>query len=403
MMDLQKLSLSSKKNIVALGTFLVCFAYFSGAKHDYIEYMLQWDLVLKLKNPWLYPDYSFTRNAYGPAHLLYALFFGLHSLGPKMVGVFCYLGLVFWFSQRFAKIFEKNPSLYNASLLYLFSPFFLVCVFYNGDIDVHVAFWVLLSLIFMDREKEVLSGISLALATCLKFFPLAFVLILGVKRNFRIRPKFILAFGATCGLLFAACYWFWGDHVLVPIYFAKDRPPKLLSIFYYLEGDYSPLALMTNRIKLQALSLPLMAISGLAVQLLSWRKNLDHAFSCLLMSFAALLWYKVGHTQFYITPALLYAYWHLQQMEAYDASYSDVKNLNRAGTILIGWLSGFTLAYAWTGQFNFYPWRWMREVCSPIHFFVIVWVLLKLWQWVMRHKISASKEEVAHEQALVLP
>ena len=269
---------------IQLGIIFVFLSFFSGIHHDYIEYIGQWQHFISGANPWLNADGTFNGNAYGPTHLLYAGFYMLHPLAPKVIGAISYIGTVMWLLHRFSKLFFTNPDLKKASLFYLFSPFFLLSVFYNGDLDMHVCFFVMLSLIFLERDYEITSGFFLALAIGLKFFPIAYLPLLAYKKGFSFRFKLIASTTLVCLLMFGLCYAKWDIGVFAPFLFAGNREPKLLSIFRYLEGTFNPFVWMGYHLNLQVLSLPLMAISALWVLWLTWRQKLDTALSCLLMT-----------------------------------------------------------------------------------------------------------------------
>ena len=71
---------------------------------------------------------------------------------------------------------------------------------------------------------------------------------------------------STCGLIaagMAAAYVVWGEAVFYPLLLGTKRGPKLMSIFAYLVGDYSPLPRLGLHIEDPTTpSLPLMVLGA---------------------------------------------------------------------------------------------------------------------------------------------
>lgn len=365
------LSVLKQNSLLLLAGFgFLIFGYLTGAKHDYPEYMKQWQQIIDFDDPWLLNGKEFYGNAYGPTHLIYAIFFAIHSLLPKLLAAteHCF---VFYLLQLLFK--NSRPLL----LWVFFSPFFLLTVFFYADVDAHLGFFLILSFILLDLGRGFAAGIFLALATCLKFFPFAYLPIMAFDAKRRFRWLFVSSALLGIAALFGTSFALWGDSVLVPLFYAGQRPAKLLSIFAFLDGPHSFLSLHSARA-----SSYLMISSAFFVYAFYWFKRREGLFCAVLLTLLIFLFYKVGHPQFYVSAVYLYIYWLLKK------GVRQVFEIRTAEKVFFIWLSLITLLHKWMGAFNAAPWVHIRTELGLIHALLLCWLIWELYQ---REALQASR------------
>src|ERR1700676_5050334 len=112
---------------------LLTVGFLTGARYDYVDYMVQWTRVLAGENPWLVNP----GNAYGVGHQILALLFYVHPLAPTLLFICCWFG-------SFVIVFEagrRDATVGLRTFLALFAtPFFVVLVCIYGVEDALVTF-----------------------------------------------------------------------------------------------------------------------------------------------------------------------------------------------------------------------------------------------------------------------
>jgi hypothetical protein len=330
---------SSRSRWAYLG-FLLLAAFVTGARSDYRRYIDQWQWIAWGHDPWSFPAPSL--NAYGPLHVLSALPAAIHPLVPKLLFVVGWIVLGFFLESAWRSTQGSEPDRLGLWFWWA-SPYFLTEVVYNGHFDVVAAAFAALAIAWRDR-RPFRAGLMLSCGILLKFIPLLILPFVLVERG---KWRWRLLAGASVGLAvgFGACALRWGTTFLEPILFAAERPSSLMSVFRFLSGELSPLR-PVGIDDLDALSLPLMAITGLAIGLFHLRAGWTSEGGALATVCLVLALYKVGHQQFYAVALVLLAAWMTQQARPWP------KRLRwSAGTYVI-WHAAFAVLYKWTGGFD---------------------------------------------------
>lgn len=352
-------------------TLLLILTIVSGYKHDYTAYVKQWQLIWEGWDPWLFPDFTPTGNAYGPAFLLLSPIAAIHPLAPKTLMALSFILTATWIiSKKLNHSSYCNKKKLTDFWLFLFSPYIIIQCFYYVDIDVLVAVLCIIAIQACKEHKYNLSGLCLAFSALLKFFPIVMLPFLSINGK-KINWALIISTLSTILLAFIFCYYLWGENVFYPLTFASAREPKLLSLFRALSGKFSPFTYFWPQLNPANLSLPLMAISGTALFLYHLKKPFSPTGGSLLALITVLGWYKVGHHQFYLV-VLLMAFLYIHEGD---------RNAHQKPLVCFNiWLSLFSLMYIWTGSFNFAPWQPVKEVLGYIHFGFLVWLYFTFWK-----------------------
>ena len=145
--------------ILAASTLAVMVTIYGGIRHDQLDYVMQWQLVLDGADPWS------TNNAYGPLHNAFALLLPIKDIAPKLLTAFAFLlanGMLL-INLIATRPFEAWRATYfialGANLLVL------VCAFWFGLNDAFVAALVIGAILARREGAMVLAGLLLGLAT----------------------------------------------------------------------------------------------------------------------------------------------------------------------------------------------------------------------------------------------
>ena len=272
---------------------MIWLALATGAQHDYIYYLDQWDLVLSGANPWG------TENAYGPLHNVLAYLRRFGPLAPKMLIILSFLVANGFLLREIFALRDGRP-LYGFYLLIVPTNFLVISMaFTYGLNDGLVAALVVFALIARYRGYFVIPGCFLGLAVLLKFYPIILVPMFALDAGrFRWRLIFAAAAITIAGMTFAAVVW--GDAIFRPFTMAAERGPTLLSIlaslsfFPFLIGGQGVLDFLLKA------NVVFVAFVALLSTLISWKLRIHWLEASVLGLLAVLLTYKVGHQQFYL-------------------------------------------------------------------------------------------------------
>jgi hypothetical protein len=223
----------------------------------------------------------------------------------------------------------------------------------------------------------------------LKFVPLLILPFVLVERG---RWRWRLLVGTAVGLAvgFGACALRWGTTFLEPIRFAANRPASLMSVFRFLSGELSPLRPFGIS-DVDWLSLPLMAVAGVAIGAVHLRARWTTEGGALVAVCLLLSLYKVGHRQFYALALVLLALWMMRQPRPWPL------RLRRSAATYVIWLAGFAVLYKWTNGFDDTPLR--EGVSGLVNLALTIWLIAE----VARQESAARHFGLTTEERARLP
>jgi len=324
---------------VLIATLFWCYiAIRTGARLDYTQYLIQWDMVLSGE---VMPWGEHSRNAYGPLYNLLAPLIRLDAYLPKCLFVFAWAwSSVFLVGQSYRRSGQPLDAWMMAFVM-LVSPFFAVLIAHYGFFDILPAGLILMAVHLRTKDRDGWAGAALAAAVLLKYYPLAVLPFLMLDGR-KLRLKLLISCLGLIGLGMLASFAWWGDSTLHPLMFASDRESKWLSVFRVLRGPYSPLKLFMEDPNADALSVPAMILFGGGLWLWCWLRRVPVVPACIAGLAIGLQFYKVGHVQFQMSVILLIGY-------AF-ATGQLLSSRHRAalisGLAYLGWLTVFVLVYA---------------------------------------------------------
>ncbi len=295
---------------VAIATVLTAMAvaYLSGARHDYVAYVQQWELILSGGNPWS----AVAGNAYGPAYNLLACLFAFHPLLPKMAFVLSWQISSWYLVYQLARRGASLPWLIFWLTALPFNPLFWSFGVIYGSVDSLVAALCLIALAYHQTGRCSVATMVLALAALTKIYPIVFAPFLALDGR-RINWHFLATFSALVAAGFALSFLMWGESTFHSIMHNSGRGSKMLSIFRFLRGDAVPWVDDVDH-----LSLPAMAIGGGLVFFLAWKWRLPAISGVLAGILVTLLLYKVGHQQFFLVVPLVAGLWYAHRLPHSD-------------------------------------------------------------------------------------
>lgn len=348
--------------IVVVSALAVIVAIYSGVQHDYLDYRLQWRLVLDLKDPWS------TNSAYGPLHNAFALLVPIHELVPKVVTA---CALLLANGLLLLRLLAARPIMeWRATYAIAFGGNILVLVsgFLFGLNDAFVAALILGAVLARLDGRIVLAGILLGLATLDKYYPALLVPFFAMDER-RVDTRLILSSLVTIFLGLAAAIVIWGTTWLEAIIFGVSRDATILSIF-------RPIAVLGRQLGIAGITDVLVRFNGPLVVLvwlgavaLSWWRRDNWLVAACWGFFAVLLTYKVGNQQFWLSWLALVAALPLLQRE-------DADRLARLSWPFAIFLSVFQVGYVLL-QPKYYQgqWLWVNDVVGIPAFALGAWLL----------------------------
>lgn len=275
-----------------------------GPRQDYVAHLEIWNEVQKGNDPWwIQPDSGLVLNAYGPLFNILAVPYAVNPLAPKLLFSFAYLV----FAVISVKMIQADDSLKVipewALLFWLLNPAIWLEVAFYGHFDVLVGLLCLLSLVYLKRHRDLLSGFLVGLGFLLKFLPVFIIPLLVIHgkdfRKWRWSLGISSMFTILLGLMISIIIW--GPSTFRPITYASSRGSNLLSVWRYLRGSYSPVRwfsdtnLNFDRFALPCILVFIMILTAMAVKLRS--KECLITFCALL---TVLMFYPVGFVQYQI-------------------------------------------------------------------------------------------------------
>ena len=259
---------------------------------DYTAYLNHWAIINQGLDPW-----KGTSNAYLPIHNIFAPLVTINNSLPKILFIFIFLTPMYLSSiySMNLKVDMDKVSKFKIFLMFAFSPFCILVTTYYGLNDTLVAglmlFSLYLSISNSFRFKSLFSGISLAIATMVKVYPI-FIAPLFIVRKRRIDLTFFISYLTSIISIFILSIIIWGKSTLNPILLAVERPSKHLSFF-----NFSRRILGIN---LDEYSIYAMGLTLIIVIFFIYKKKLDLLPAVILTLAIGFSFYKVGHPQFFL-------------------------------------------------------------------------------------------------------
>ncbi len=355
--------------------------FFLEAVFDYPYYETQWLLILDGQNPWKDIPH---KNAYGPIYNLFSLPYKINNKLPHVIFFICWLISCHLLSRANSennKIGQTNTTIRGAIIL---NPFFFLMVVRYGANDAFLAALTILGLVAYVDKKYVTSGMIFSSAVFFKFMPIFIIPFLSFPRGIFNR-KFAVSFGIFSIIILAISWNLWDENIVEPIFYGEHRPSKILSIFRFLRGRFSPFKFFDEDYNIDFISIPLLLLTNIVFIIIHLKLRFDAIYSSVLsLSFTVLL-YKVGHFQFYITFLMTIIFLFIY---AKDNSVNN-KSLTYSGYLLIGWISLIGLIYHLTSAFSG-SWGIFRHIIGLPTFVIHSYFNLELFQ-AMKAEINDHK------------
>jgi len=297
--------------IFAAVLFAACILI--GPRGDYIAYIKEWRYVLDGANPWqMVPvnndlNQTFAAyNVYGPLFNLLSLPILVTPLANKLLFAFVYVVCVVWLVKDFERDQGPIPLSWTVIIFWLLNPFPWVELAYYGHFDVLIGAACVVAVHLKLRSKDVLSGVSLAIGILLKFMPIVILPFLVFDRR-----EFSYRLLGSCAALvtgvFLLSFFVWGTPTFEPIAVALSRAPGA-SIYEFLPTDGLPDGFGWGWLEKSL---------GLAVGLIvfSWSTvgRIGTALSACLAILVAVLFYRLGYTNYEMVLFLLISYWAVSE------------------------------------------------------------------------------------------
>jgi hypothetical protein len=352
----------------------VTAALLAGKRHDYFDYVGQWQNTMAGGDPWDQDLGDITENGgYGPLFNLFAPLADVHELLPKVLFTLAWLGTALAVARLFAADQLLRSSAPLVLAYFLLNPYFWIEIPLYGHFDILPSAAVLASVHLVLRHRERPAGAALATGALLKVLPICALpfLIAAARQRW---TALVITFLSVVLAVEAVAYAIWGAHAVTFPSLATGQNSKLLSIFAFLRGDYSPLRLFMDAPDVDWASLPLLLIAG---ALLVWGLALrpSHLVVAVLTTFVVVLaLYNRGHQQFQILVFVLVPYLYLTLDEVARRSRLLCTTL----AVYVAWISTFGVVYVLGRQLRDDPWENLRHIVGLPTFLLALTVVVVL-------------------------
>jgi hypothetical protein len=281
-------------NIVlfAIALIAVLIIIFTNVQHDYLYYLDQWRLVLSGVDPWS------GNNAYGPLHNAFAPLILIDPLLPKLIDAAALLlaGTLLARALRTRPIAQWD---WVFAIALWANALVLVSALVYGLNDIFVAALVIGAVLARHRDRIILAGVLLGLATLDKYYPALLIPFFAMDRRI-VTPRLILSALLTIALGLIAATVLWNTEWLEAIRYGVSRDATILSILRPITvfgrthgfGDIVDAFVRFNG--------PLVLLVWIGAIVLAWARRERWLTAAAWSLFAVLLTYKVGNPQFWI-------------------------------------------------------------------------------------------------------
>ena len=296
-------------------TFVMSLTILSGNIHDYKLYLKMWNASNAGSNPWNseFNGITIPNNSYGPLHTLVGYLALINLIIPKILiastGIIIFLILLHAKNRQTSEI--KNNDIFLILLSYALFPLTIINSYLFGMNDSIIALLVVLACESRRQERMVFTGILIGLAALLKFYPILFLAFFSLNNKKGVSLKCLFSGIMVFCLGMFIAFLVWGVDVFSPIIFGADRPPKLLSIFKFLEvfnNYYQSEAINSFLIILLSNNTYILLAVVAGVSLHSLMAQIEWEYVSLIGILLIFVVYKVGHPHFYLSWIALLAW-----------------------------------------------------------------------------------------------
>ncbi len=348
--------------ILAASALAIIVTIYGGIRHDQLDYVMQWQLVLDGKDPWS------TNSAYGPLHNAFAWLLPIRDMAPKL---FTAAALLLANGLLLINLLATRPiEAWRTTYILAFGGNILVLVsaFWFGLNDAFVAALIIGATLARREGNMLMAGILIGLATLDKYYPALLIPFFALDER-RVDAHLILASLATVAAGLGIATWLWGTAWLEAIIFGVSRDATILSIF-------RPIAVLGRQLGVAditdlfvRLNGPLVVIVWLGAITLAWTRRDNWLVGACWGFFAVLLTYKVGNPQFWVAWLAMVAV--LPLLNRHDAD-----RLARLSWTFAIFLSIFQVGYV-VLQPQYYQgqWLWVNDVVGLPAFVLGTWLL----------------------------
>jgi len=336
--------------IILWSIMMVWICLETGVQHDYHAYIKQWQLLLEGSPPWS------TDNAYGPIHTVIGYLMPFGQLIPKLF--FVSLLLIGNFFLVHEILNERGVSKINLTYFIIIPANILIIgigIIYGLN-DTLVAALVVFAIIFRHRGHKIATGILLAVAALIKFYPLLLLPFFALDKK-RLDLSIILSGTILTITGFLISLAVWGKGPIEAILFNSYRGTILLSILKSVSSLFGETGFVDFLIHYNTYFI---IIGVIITFVFAWKNGITWLESATLGYLVVLTIYKVGHQQFYVPFLFLLASLPLIKNESAD--YMELVLLPIA--IM---LSLYQLGYMITDRYA-NNWRWVRRYGGFIAF-----------------------------------
>jgi Glycosyltransferase family 87 len=275
---------------IALASALIVII--TNVQHDYIYYLDQWRLVLSGADPWS------GNNAYGPLHNAFAPLILIDPLLPKLFDA----GALVLAGTLLARALAARPISqwdWIFALALWANALVLVSALVYGLNDTFVAALVIAAVLARHKDRVILAGVLLGLATLDKYYPALLIPFFAIDRRV-VAPRLILGALITIALGLVAATLIWQTEWLEAVRYGISRDATILSILKPITvlgrangfGDLVDAFVRFNG--------PLVLLVWLGAVGLAWWRRDRWLTAATWGLFVVLLTYKVGNPQFWI-------------------------------------------------------------------------------------------------------
>lgn len=221
-------------------------SFFLDFKHDYPQYIEQWQNLINGENIYQNNEGQFKMFGYGPFHHIFSFFYSFNSNLPRI------LFSLFWFIgcyQLFNLIVEKNNKIELKHMivflvLTILNPYVLR-LFYYGSNDIFVSSLLFLGVLSFYKKNWKIAALFLVIAFNYKLYPIVIFPFLIFNKIDKIsisnlKLKKVINLNFTFWLLlflsigFTLQYMKFGKFGLMSYYHVLDRGATSSSLFYFI-------------------------------------------------------------------------------------------------------------------------------------------------------------------------
>ena len=309
--DTNRLNSGVDAILIVFSAVFLALTILSGVQGDYEQYLTEWMDVLAGHDPWNRAASSF--NAYGPLFNILAPLVWVSPLANKLLFAFSYLAYVTWLIRDLWPRLRLSALPWRWVIFWLLFPFPWIEIGYLGFFDSLVGLSCVAAVHARAKNKDIFSGISIAVGILLKYMPVVILPFLVFdKPRFRFRLFISCIACVVIGLV--ASILVWGTSTLTPLIFAATRSPAW-SLYQLLESVHSPLRWFWDSPNVEWLEKPLLLTA--TTVMFAWHivRRPDPTLAATIAILVILLFYRVSFNNYQIVLFFLISYWAVSEWE----------------------------------------------------------------------------------------